>query len=177
MTPSFMGRMAMMLPGVRPSISFASLPTASTFPVFWLIATMEGSFTTIPFPFAKTIVFAVPRSIARSLEKRLKSERGVQLILRTPDRSRNAGLYPPLRACWKSQLDSILAALLHAVHGTVRVPDELLPALAVVREGSDSDGRRDTDAEAERVEKQPLRDRGPDPLGDACRAVQTGLRE
>src|SRR3989304_5388510 len=29
MTPSFMGRMAVMFPGVRPSISFASLPTAS----------------------------------------------------------------------------------------------------------------------------------------------------
>ena len=30
-TPSRMGRMASMLPGVRPSISFASSPTASTF--------------------------------------------------------------------------------------------------------------------------------------------------
>ena len=61
-----------MLPGVRPSMSFASLPTASTLPVFWLIATMDGSLTTMPFPFAKTIVFAVPRSIARSLEKMLR---------------------------------------------------------------------------------------------------------
>ena len=33
-TPSFIGRIAMILPGVRPSISLASLPTASTFPVF-----------------------------------------------------------------------------------------------------------------------------------------------
>src|SRR5258708_7800903 len=31
MTPSFIGRIATMLPGVLPSISFASLPTASTF--------------------------------------------------------------------------------------------------------------------------------------------------
>src|SRR5881296_589444 len=81
MTPSFIGRIAMMFPGVRPSISFASLPTASTFPVFWLIATMEGSLTTIPFPFAKTIVLAVPRSIARSFEKRLSRERGDQVII------------------------------------------------------------------------------------------------
>ena len=29
-TPSFMGRMAVMLPGVRPSMSLASLPTAKT---------------------------------------------------------------------------------------------------------------------------------------------------
>src|SRR5437867_9578189 len=81
MTPSFIGRIRMMFPGVRPSMSFASLPTASTFPVFWLIATMEGSLTTIPFPFAKTIVLAVPRSIARSFEKRLSRERGDQVII------------------------------------------------------------------------------------------------
>src|SRR4051812_2875299 len=74
-TPSFIGLMATMLPGVRPSISFASLPTASTSPVVLLIATMEGSFTTIPFPLAYTSVLAVPRSIARSEENRLKRER------------------------------------------------------------------------------------------------------
>src|SRR5881296_2718098 len=42
---------------------------------------MEGSLTTIPLPFAKTIVLAVPRSIARSLENRLRSERGDQDII------------------------------------------------------------------------------------------------
>jgi hypothetical protein len=36
------------------------------------MATMDGSFTTIPLPFAYTRVLAVPRSMARSLEKRLK---------------------------------------------------------------------------------------------------------
>src|SRR6185312_937921 len=75
MTPSFMGLMATMLPGVRPSISLASLPTASTSPLFLLIATMEGSFTTIPLPRAYTSVFAVPRSMARSLENMLARER------------------------------------------------------------------------------------------------------
>src|SRR5690348_3781591 len=70
-----MGLMATMFPGVRPSISFASLPTASTSPVFLLMATMEGSFTTMPLPLAYTSVLAVPRSIARSLENMLKSER------------------------------------------------------------------------------------------------------
>src|ERR1700689_4374335 len=74
-TPSFMGLMATMLPGVRPSISFASFPTASTSPVFLLIATMEGSLTTMPLPRAYTKVLAVPKSIARSLEKTLNSER------------------------------------------------------------------------------------------------------
>src|SRR6202158_6528570 len=74
MTPSFMGLMATMFPGVRPSISFASLPTASTSPVFLLMATMEGSFTTMPLPRAYTSVLAVPRSMARSLEKMLNSD-------------------------------------------------------------------------------------------------------
>src|SRR5947207_13755739 len=70
-----MGLMATMLPGVRPSISLASLPTASTSLVFLLSATIEGSLTTMPLPRAYTRVLAVPRSIAKSLEKRLKSER------------------------------------------------------------------------------------------------------
>src|SRR5215472_16800368 len=67
--------MATMLPGVRPNISLASLPTASTSPEFLLMATMEGSFTTMPLPLAYTSVFAVPRSMARSLENMLISER------------------------------------------------------------------------------------------------------
>src|SRR5579871_1044577 len=74
-TPSFIGLIATILPGVRPSISLASLPTASTSPVFLLMATMEGSLTTIPLPLAYTKVFAVPRSMARSDENRLKRER------------------------------------------------------------------------------------------------------
>src|SRR5579862_7737341 len=69
------GRMATILPGVRPSISFASRPTASTSPLVLLMATMEGSLTTMPLPLAKTRVFAVPRSIARSDDSRLKTDR------------------------------------------------------------------------------------------------------
>src|SRR5260370_30607872 len=61
--------MATMLPGVLPTISFASLPTASTTLVTLFMATMEGSLRTTPRPFAKTSVFAVPRSMARSLER------------------------------------------------------------------------------------------------------------
>src|SRR5437870_9043289 len=45
MTPSFIGLMATTLPGVRPSISLASRPTATTSPVALLMATIEGSFT------------------------------------------------------------------------------------------------------------------------------------
>ena len=71
MTPSFMGRTATMLPGVRPSISLASLPTASTFlvplPARWT-ATTDGSFETMPLPRTNVSVFAVPRSMARSFE-------------------------------------------------------------------------------------------------------------
>src|SRR5688572_17975517 len=71
-TPSFMGRTAMMLPGVRPNILFASVPTASTRSVFFSTATTEGSFSTIPFPCTYTRVDAVPKSIARSFENHPK---------------------------------------------------------------------------------------------------------
>ena len=50
MTPSFIGLIATMLPGVRPSMSFASLPTASMRPFTLLIATIDGSLTTMPLP-------------------------------------------------------------------------------------------------------------------------------
>ena len=65
-------------------MSFASLPTASILPVFWLTATIEGSETTTPLPFAKTSVFEVPRSIARSLEKKLRIDPEVQLRILFP---------------------------------------------------------------------------------------------
>ena len=50
MTPSFMGRMAEMLSGVRPIISRASSPTAR---MWWssLTATTDGSRMTMPLPF------------------------------------------------------------------------------------------------------------------------------
>src|SRR5215210_8686359 len=67
MTPSLRGRRATMLPGVRPSILFAALPTATTLSVLLSMATTEGSERTIPCPLTNTSVFAVPRSIATSL--------------------------------------------------------------------------------------------------------------
>ena len=42
-TPSLSGRIAAIVPGVRPSIRFASTPTACTSPVRWSIATTDGS--------------------------------------------------------------------------------------------------------------------------------------
>src|SRR5204862_6859239 len=83
MTPSFIGLIATMLPGVRPSMSFASLPTASTRPFTLLIATIDGSLTTIPLPRAYTHVFAVPRSIARSLENSESIERRLNSLPRS----------------------------------------------------------------------------------------------
>ena len=55
--------MAMMLPGVRPSMAWASAPTFSSLPVVLSMATTEGSFKTMPFPFTYTNTDAVPRSI------------------------------------------------------------------------------------------------------------------
>src|SRR5260370_41015258 len=66
--------MATTFPGVRPSISFASRPTATTSPLTLLIATIDGSFTTMPLPCENTSVFAVPRSMARSDENKLNTD-------------------------------------------------------------------------------------------------------
>ena len=49
-TPSFSGRIAWIVPGVRPSIRFASMPTACTSPVRESIATTDGSDSTMPRP-------------------------------------------------------------------------------------------------------------------------------
>ena len=67
-TPSLSGRTAIIEPGVLPIISFALFPTAKIVFVLESIATTEGSRITIPFPFRKTSVFAVPKSIPISLE-------------------------------------------------------------------------------------------------------------
>ena len=50
MTPSFSGRMAEIVPGVRPSMRLASMPTAWTSPVRESIATTLGSDSTMPRP-------------------------------------------------------------------------------------------------------------------------------
>ena len=55
--------MAVILPGVRPIMSRASLPTEITSLVLVLRATTDGSRNTIPLPSTYTIVFAVPRSM------------------------------------------------------------------------------------------------------------------
>src|ERR1700687_1741796 len=87
-TPSFIGLMATTLPGVRPSMSFASRPTATTSPLFLLMATIDGSLTTIPLPFEYTSVFAVPKSMARSDEKRLNIDRRLYPFFILPPVSR-----------------------------------------------------------------------------------------
>src|SRR5881397_1533429 len=71
MTPSRIGRTAVMWPGVRPSMSRASSPTATMRGVPFgvapspscAIATTEGSVRTIPLPRTYTMTFAVPRSM------------------------------------------------------------------------------------------------------------------
>ncbi len=70
MTPSRSGRTAMMFAGVRPTIRFASAPMARTRLVLASMATTLGSLMTIPRSRTWTSVFAVPRSIPMSREKR-----------------------------------------------------------------------------------------------------------
>src|SRR3954451_10322531 len=65
-TPSFRGRIALIVEGVRPSICLASAPTACTSPLETSTATTDGSETTMPRPRTYTSVFAVPRSTAMS---------------------------------------------------------------------------------------------------------------
>ncbi len=48
--PSFMGLRVSILPGVRPSMHWASRPIAMISPVLLLMATMVGSLTTTPIP-------------------------------------------------------------------------------------------------------------------------------
>ena len=74
MTPSLSGRTATMFAGVRPTMRFASAPIASTFFVTRSIATTLGSSMTMPRPLTMTSVFAVPRSIPTSWEKRPRNE-------------------------------------------------------------------------------------------------------
>src|SRR3546814_20929044 len=75
MTPSFIGRIVVIPPGVRPSICLASVPTAATVRLpeperSWRTATTDGSLSTMPCPRTKMRVLAVPRSIDRALENR-----------------------------------------------------------------------------------------------------------
>jgi hypothetical protein len=58
--------MAWMVPGVRPSMRLASIPTACTSPLRESTATTDGSDRTMPRPRTYTSVFAVPRSTAMS---------------------------------------------------------------------------------------------------------------
>ena len=60
----------MMFAGVRPTIRLASAPMASTRFDFASIATTEGSLMTMPRSRTWTSVFAVPRSMPMSREKR-----------------------------------------------------------------------------------------------------------
>src|SRR6266542_1692473 len=80
MTPSFIGRIAWMSPGVRPIISRASCPTA-TMPFDSDTATTDGSWMTMPLPSTKTSTLAVPRSmpifmVARSCRLGRRLDRG-----------------------------------------------------------------------------------------------------
>src|SRR6266446_5743766 len=73
-----------MFAGVRPSIRFASSPTASTLFVPACTATTDGSRKTIPWSLTYTSVFAVPRSIPMSLDNQPKSPLNINLNLVAP---------------------------------------------------------------------------------------------
>src|SRR3972149_4010603 len=144
MTPSFIGRMAGVLPGGGPSISFASLPTASTLAVASLMATMEGSDTTMPLPLAKTRVLAVPRSMASSLENRLKTERRyMRFELESVKCEINDSMFQPIQANRIVRLSGpvpslrepnpVFSTTLHTIHCLVGFLHKFLRFFAVIR--------------------------------------------
>src|SRR6185503_18717903 len=92
--------------------SFASLPTASTRPFTLLMATIEGSLTTMPLPRAYTQVLAVPRSMARSLENRESIERR---LTKTPSGADDGLFIGGNRA----RLNTVLPAGFDLIHGGV----------------------------------------------------------
>src|SRR5690349_3864216 len=74
MTRAFMGVMWTSWGGGGASIALASLLTATTSPLFVLMATREGSLRTIRVARANTSVGAVAKSRARSEEETLQTE-------------------------------------------------------------------------------------------------------
>ena len=112
-TPSRIGRIATMLPGVFPNMFFASRPTAKTrfFTLSLPPATTEGSLNTIPFPFSKTSVFAVPRSIARSFENTPKTASVTKPI--APHLL--SGSKDTIRSMWKERADCVNKAAKYSI--------------------------------------------------------------
>src|ERR1044071_5325964 len=141
--------MAMILPGVRPSISLASLPTASTLLVTLLIATMEGSLTTMPRPLAYTRVFAVPRSMARSLENGLNRFLIIKLYRffspnypqAAPGCKSGYGA-PRFFRSRRSEPNIIFLALFGFIHCRVSQFDQLFSFRGVLREAGNPKARR-----------------------------------
>src|SRR6188508_2166424 len=147
-----------MLPGVRPSISLASLPTASTRPLTLLMATIDGSLTTMPLPRAYTQVLAVPRSIARSLEKSEKRE---------PKGNQSAPRH----------MDPVFPFVLHLVHGRVRDTQQVFGGLGDVWEGGDAYRGGKSDGQTIRTQEDVGPDAVPDALGHSPGALGIGIRQ
>src|SRR2546426_4638346 len=147
-TPSFIGLIATMSPGVRPSMSLASRPTAYTFLVFLSIATIEGSLTTIPRPLAKTRVFAVPRSMARSLEKGLNRFLSLIIYVRFSNRENRRG-GPLITDCFCAsrccESHVVLVALFGFVHSRIGKFDKLFRFSTVLWKTRNTEARRQKD--------------------------------
>src|SRR4030095_8665800 len=149
MTPSFIGLMATIFPGGPRSISLAPVPTASTLPVTLLTATIEGSLTTMPRPLAYTQVLAVPRSMARSVERNERSEPRPILC-----RTMQPGLFS------LGDANSVFARFLYLVHRHIGGSYQLFSGGSHVGQRGDPDRRRETELQSiafeERMNAQSL---------------------
>src|SRR4029453_13936405 len=166
MTPAFKGLMATMLPGVRPSISFAPVPTASTRPVTLLTATMEGSLTTIPRPFGKTTVWAVPRSMARSVERNDSSE---------PKPIFDKTMHPGLLGL--GDANSVFARFFYLVHRHIGCSHQFFSGSRHVGQRGHSDRCREPDLQSASFEERMHAQSLADAVSHRRRTLRTGVRQ
>src|SRR3989304_3969873 len=141
MTPSRIGRITWMAPGVRPSISRASWPTATMLLSRWATATTDGSLMTMPRPFTYTRQFAVPRSTPIRLPNMGREEEGARsqepegaslspLVLREPQDERDGAL--PV-CSYLLPLTSYLSSISYAFYLRAQRPQLLIqPFVAAV---------------------------------------------
>src|SRR5882762_7944331 len=178
MTPSFIGLIATMLPGVRPSMSLASLPTASTRPLTLLMATIEGSLTTMPLPRAYTQVLAVPRSIARSLENKESIERRLNessFCGRVVQKRQGRPGLGSVVGGSDGGLNTVLPGVLDLIHRFIRSMDELFRRRGHIGQRGHADRCGEVNVEAILGQKLVGRDPLANTLADRIGAFAAGI--
>jgi hypothetical protein len=125
--------MAWMWLGVRPIMRLASTPTASGRPSFTLMATTDGSLSTIPRPRTYTRVLAVPRSTAMSRPMMLaKTLSDMRTCLRDVVEGGKARVRAPLGSdkCGRADGPRVQVAVIAALHHSMARSPRMVPGAA-----------------------------------------------